>query len=75
MVIKSDGGSTPDLYGIPNGCQDCMDIGEAMDMKPLRFNIFKAAWRWGDKDGSDLRYNLNKIIFSAQRALEQLENE
>lgn len=69
--IKSDGGSTPDLYGVPDGCKDCVDIGEAKQMGPLRFGIFKAAWRWGDKDGSDLLYNLNKIIFSASRELER----
>ena len=69
--IKSDGGSTPDLYGVPEGCTDCVDIGEAKQMGPLRFGIFKAAWRWADKDGSDLIYNLKKIIFSAGRELER----
>ena len=68
MSVKSDGGSTPDLYGVPDGCEGMTDIAEALDMRPLRYTIFKAVWRWGGKDGTALMYDLNKIIYAAGRA-------
>ena len=70
--ISSDGGDTPDLYAIPDGARDCIDIAEAKGMAPNRFNIFKAVWRWDEKAGTDLAYNLRKILFSAQRVLETM---
>lgn len=30
-------------------------------------NIFKACYRLGEKEGTDLLYDLNKIIFFAER--------
>ncbi len=35
-------------------------------------NIFKACYRLGEKDGTSARYDLNKIIFFAQRELDRL---
>jgi len=36
-------------------------------------NIFKACFRLDDKEGTDRRYDLNKMIFFAQRELEYLD--
>jgi hypothetical protein len=74
-VITSDGGSTPDLWDIPPNCKDILDVAEALNMKPLQYNIFRAAYRWDRKAGEDLRYSLKKIIFCAERALEKLDSE
>jgi hypothetical protein len=69
--IKSDGGSTS-YYDIPQGAKD---IGDLVEYKNMNFNvgnIFKAAYRLGEKDGNDLAYDLRKIIYFAQRELNRL---
>lgn len=33
------------------------------------FNIFKAAWRWGIKDGTSKEYDSRKFIYSGARLL------
>jgi hypothetical protein len=71
--IKSDGGSTPEIWAIPEGCTECEHIIIAKGMGWRQGNIFKAAWRMGDKAGVDVAYDLRKIIFYAQRELESLE--
>ena len=72
--IKSDGGSS-DYYNIPEGSRDIQDL---IDYKNMRFsigNIFKACYRYGEKDGTSQLYDLNKIIFFAQREIERLKSE
>ncbi len=68
---KSNGGST-DYYQIPVGTRDLDDL---IDLKGMSFrmaNIFKACFRFGQKDGTSKLYDLNKIIFFAEREREKL---
>jgi len=67
---QSDGGST-DYYKIPAGATDLQDLIEAKSMSFGRGNIFKAAYRLGE-DGNDEVYDLKKIIWFAQRRLNEL---
>ena len=65
----SNSGADASYYEIPPNCSRLYDIIVANDMKWDQGNIFKAAYRWGDKP--DLIYNLEKIIFHAQNALDR----
>lgn len=69
---SSNGGST-DYYIIPPGATDLLDLIEHKNMSFGVGNIFKACYRIGEKDGIDAEYDLNKIIFFAQRALTKLK--
>lgn len=64
----SDGSST-DYYKLPEGATDLLDL---IDHKAMGFgvgNIFKACYRLGEKSGTDVAYDLRKIIFFANREL------
>lgn len=66
--VKSDGSSTS-YYDLP---PEAKDLGDLIEFKNMNFNvgnIFKACYRLGEKEGNDLRYDLNKIIYFAQREL------
>lgn len=70
----SDGGST-DYYRLPAGATELNDLIEHKRMSFALGNIFKACYRFGEKDAASRMYDLNKIIFFAERlkALEQAE--
>jgi len=63
---KLTGGST-DYYKIPPGAKDLQDLIEFKSMNFARGNIFKAIYRMQDK--GSLEYDLNKIIWFAEREL------
>lgn len=71
--MKSDGSST-DYYRIPAGATDLIDLIEHKNMGFSVGNIFKACYRLGEKHGTDAMYDLNKIIFFAERMKKQIEN-
>jgi hypothetical protein len=73
-AVKSDGGSTS-YYNIPEYATDLQDLIEHKRMEFGLGNIFKACYRFGDKDGTSKRYDLNKMIFFAQRELARLDRE
>ena len=70
--IKSDGGSTS-YYELPEDASELNDLIEHKGMSFALGNIFKACYRFGEKDAASRMYDLNKIIFFAERlkALEQ----
>lgn len=63
---KSDGGST-DYYKIPPGAVELNDLIEHKEMSFALGNIFKACYRLGEKEGNDTLYDINKIIYFAER--------
>jgi len=65
-AIKSDGGSTS-YYHLPEGASELNDLIEHKDMSFALGNIFKACYRFGEKDAASRLYDLNKIIFFAER--------
>ncbi|KYB45460.1 hypothetical protein AB664_07750 [Brucella anthropi] len=71
-AIKSDGGSTS-YYELPEGASELNDLIEHKRMSFALGNIFKACYRFGEKDAASRLYDLNKIIFFAERlkAIEQ----
>jgi hypothetical protein len=54
-------------YEIPEGATELQDLVEHKNMNFAVGNIFKAAYRLGDKPGTEELYDLDKIIWFAQR--------
>lgn len=71
--IVSSGWST-DYYKLPEGCSELQDLIEHKNMNFAVANIFKASYRLGDKAGTSKEYDLNKIIFFAQRELKRISS-
>ena len=72
--VASDGGPS-DYYDFPEGCSTLNDLIEYKGMSFAQGNIFKAAYRLGNKEGITLEYDLNKIKYYADRMLAQLDSE
>src|SRR5690554_3405615 len=72
--IKSDGGSTS-YYDLPEGATTLNDLIEHKGMSFALGNIFKAAYRLGEKDGATALYDINKIIYFAERMKAQAERK
>lgn len=72
--IRSDGGSTS-YYDLPPGAKDIGDLIEHKNMSFNLGNIFKACYRLGSKEGTEILYDINKIIYFANRIKRQVENE
>jgi hypothetical protein len=64
-------GWTSSYYKIPDGATELQDLIEFKNMNFAIANIFKAAYRLGSKDGTTEVYDLEKIIWFAQRELER----
>jgi len=68
--MKEDGnGWSTHYYELPAEARELQDLIEYREMNFSLGNIFKACWRIGEKDGTDEIYDLNKIIWFAQREL------
>jgi len=66
-ATKVSDGSSTDYYLLPPGAGDLLDLIEHKKMSFALGNIFKACYRLGEKSGVDLTYDINKIIFFAER--------
>ena len=72
--IKSDGGPSS-YYDFPAGAITLNDLIEYKSDKQWLgdsfhlSNIVKAAWRWGDKEGTTKEYDARKFIYSGCRLL------
>lgn len=71
--IASDGGASA-YYDFPENCTTLNDLIEFKEMSFAQGNIFKAAYRLGNKEGISLEYDIKKIIYYADRMLKQLED-
>ena len=74
MTGKSDGGPSS-YYDYPEGTSTLNDIIEYKGMSFAQGNIFKAAYRLGNKADVSIEYDLRKIKYYADRLLNQLERE
>lgn len=72
--IVSDGGSS-DYYKVYDTDKDCQDIIERKKMGWNRGNVFKAAFRMGEKEGPDELYDWKKIKWFAEREIARLEGK
>ena len=62
-------GYATDYYVLPKGAEELGDLIEYRNMNFNLGNIFKAAYRLGHKNGTTPEYDLNKIIYFAEREL------
>jgi hypothetical protein len=60
--IPSDGLSTS-YYTIPEHATELRHLISHKSMSKSRGDIFKACYRLGEKDGTDVLYDLNKMEF------------
>lgn len=65
LPIISDGGST-DYYTLPTHATEVRHLISAKGMSFARGNLLKALWRLGNKHGTDVDYDLNKMEFFVQ---------
>jgi len=72
MTKKASDGGPSEYYDFPKGCITLNDLIEHKHMSFAQGNIFKAAYRLGNKEGVSLEYDLRKIKYYADRLLQQL---
>jgi hypothetical protein len=65
LKTKSNGGSS-DYYRLPEHATELRHLISHKSMSHSRGDIFKACYRLGEKEGHDILYDINKIIFFAQ---------
>jgi len=70
--MRNQGGAT-DYYELPRNAEQLQDLIEFRGMNFAVGNIFKACYRLGSKPNTDTIYDLNKIIFFAQREKARIE--
>jgi hypothetical protein len=71
--LSDNNGGSSDWYKLPPGATDLADLIEHKEMNFSVGNMFKAVYRLGDKPNVDLEYDLNKIIYFAQRELNRIK--
>lgn len=69
--LKPTGWSST-YYVLPEHAKELQDLIEYRNMNFAVGNIFKAAYRLGEKSGVDREYDLQKIIWFAQRELARI---
>jgi hypothetical protein len=68
-------GWSSSYYELPPDAKEVQDLIEHRNMNFAVGNIFKAAYRLGNKKGTDRAYDLRKIIWFAERELAKLGKE
>lgn len=68
LEMQSDvTGWSSDYYQLPPDAKEMQDLIEYRDMNFAMGNIFKACYRYGHKANTTKEYDLDKIIWYAQR--------
>lgn len=73
--VKTNDGGSADYYKLPQGAADLQDLIEYKDMNFAIGNIFKAAYRMNDTTHSDKARDLRKIIWFANRELNNMNKD
>lgn len=70
--VTSDGGSTS-YYRLPSHAEELRHLISAKGMSKARGDIFKACYRLGEKNGTYVLYDLNKMKFFVEDLIEMYE--
>lgn len=70
--VASDGASTS-YYKLPEHATELRHLISHKGMSKSRGDIFKACYRLGEKEGTDILYDINKIIFFAEDLKEMVK--
>ena len=73
MKIKSDG-STAKYYGRPAGASELQHLISHKNMNAQIGEIFRACYRYGEVQHSEMLRDAKKIMFYAKAEIERLEN-
>ena len=65
-------GWTTGYYELPDDATEMQDLIEHREMNFAMGNIFKACYRYGHKKNTSQEYDLNKIIWYAERELKRV---
>lgn len=68
-------GGSSSYYELPKGAKELADLIEYKNMSFNVGNIFKAAYRLGEKPGTEELYDLRKIVWFAEREIQRITNE
>jgi len=71
--IEDNSGLNANYYVIPEGCTQVQDIIEHKNMNFSEGNILKAIYRLGSKDQVSRKYDLEKIVYFAQREIARID--
>ena len=72
-MIKSDG-STAKYYELPSGAEELQDLISEKNMNAQIGEIFRACYRYGEVEHSDMLRDAKKIKFYAEAEIKRLEN-
>lgn len=72
IKVSSDGLSTA-YYELPSHATELRHLISYKAMSKSRGDIFKACYRLGEKDGTDVLYDLNKMKFFIEDLIEMHE--
>jgi len=75
MIEDKVTGDSSDYYKLPEGATDLQDLIEHKNMSFALGNIFKACYRFGEKATIDKMYDIDKILWFANRIKKELEKE
>ena len=75
MDSSHNNGGNTDYYKVPEGSVTLADLIEYKNMNFALGNIFKACYRLGEKSSETAVFDLNKIIYYAQREINRLKRE
>lgn len=70
--VVSDGGSST-YYRLPETATELRHLISHKGMSFARGNLFKACYRLGEKAGTDILYDLNKMKFFIEDLIEMYE--
>jgi hypothetical protein len=73
MKIKSDG-STAKYYELPAGASELQHLISHKNMNAQIGEIFRACYRYGEVQHSEMLRDAKKIMFYAKAEIERLEN-
>jgi hypothetical protein len=71
-TTQPSGGSTPSQYALPKGAKELQDLIEHRNMNFALGNIFKAVYRLGTCNHATILYDLNKIVYFAEREIKRI---
>ena len=72
MKVKSDG-STASYYELPEGAKELQDLISYKNMNAQMGEIFRAAYRYGEVEHSEMIRDAKKIRFYIDAEIERLE--
>jgi len=68
-------GGSSSYYELPKHARELQDLIEYKDMNFARGNVFKAAYRMGDKPNTEALYDWQKIKWFADREIARLNSQ